>query len=309
MRFLLFVLSFLLYLFGTVVASPVLSERQTDANVENARQAIIRNNGQSFCIGFLPPVTTTRVIISTRNVARATVARSTRTVRVVRTSTTTTTSSTTFTRTITTTTTTTAPAIQPRQVRRPAYLSMFSDATVTAACRLVVSPRTVTSSLRTTTTIAARTTTSGTTTTSTTTTSPTTLVLVRTSTTTSSPPEPGVAGSTVTTGSPLCRDFTGNGAIAQRVQTHRFSRTLGQNAYVNDWEVPDAVACCNSCANARMGCTFWRWTDGCMIIVNPTTQDTCPAPATVMVTTSGRTDRESMAGPGPCQWDIRVQNT
>ncbi|KAF8243866.1 hypothetical protein K440DRAFT_611339 [Wilcoxina mikolae CBS 423.85] len=212
---------------------------------------------------------------------------------------------------------------------------MFSDATITAACRLVVSPRTVTSNLRTTTTIGARTTTRGTTTTSTTTTSPTTLVLVRTTTTTStltttttftpgadppptpdniddfqgSPSDPGVAGSTVTTGSPLCRDFTGNGAIVQRVQTHRFSRNLGQNAYVNDWQVLDAVACCNSCANARMGCTFWRWTDSCMIIVNPNRADTCPAPATVAVTTNGRADRESMAGPGPCQWDIRVQNT
>jgi len=76
---------------------------------------------------------------------------------------------------------------------------------------------------------------------------------------------------------------------------------------VNDWDIADPVACCNRCASAGMGCTFWRFTDNCLIVINPTRANTCPAAAVVSVTTGGKADIESMEGPGPCPWEIRVQ--
>lgn len=198
---------------------------------------------------------------------------------------------------------------------------------VSEACLIFVDPRIVTVTARTaaTRTLAARTTTVGTTTTTISTdTTVTSVIADVTSTTTTrtivrtaspdlvpDPPEDGsgtgtTAGTTVTTGSQLCRDFTGSGPIAIGVRSHRFSRSLGQDSYIVDWNIDNPIDCCNRCASAAMGCSFWRYADSCLIVVNPRRVDTCPTQtAVITVTTSSNADRDSMAGPGPCEWEIR----
>ncbi|KAF8537450.1 hypothetical protein BDD12DRAFT_982156 [Trichophaea hybrida] len=330
MRFLFFVTTLL---FATFVSA------QSSPEVEDAAQGIWDNDDQPWCREvFLPPVTRTRTLTTTVTNRIATRARSTRTVRVFSTMTTDTTVRSTATRTLFTTTTTTT-TVDPlarrstlarRQSSRPWYLDSFSDDVVTEACLLLVDPRivVVTAPTRATRTLAARTTTVGTTTTTVsaqaTITRATTSVTSTTTTVTivstvsvnpqgpngpSPPDNPGVAGSTVTTGSPLCQDFTGSGAIATSVFSYRFSNPVGQDSYIVDWDIQNQIDCCNRCASVPMGCSFWRYQDSCLMVVNPTREDTCPEQtAQITVTTSGRADRESMAGPGPCNWRItRVQ--
>ncbi|KAF8242618.1 hypothetical protein K440DRAFT_664644 [Wilcoxina mikolae CBS 423.85] len=90
------------------------------------------------------------------------------------------------------------------------------------------------------------------------------------------PDDPGTAGSTVTTGSPLCRDFTGSGAIATSVFSYSISRSVGQDSYIVDWDIQNQIDCCNKCASVPLGCSFWRYQDSCLMVVNPRRVDTCP---------------------------------
>ncbi|KAF8244851.1 hypothetical protein K440DRAFT_663164 [Wilcoxina mikolae CBS 423.85] len=327
MRFQFFVATLLFAAFVSAQSSP---------EVDDAAQRIWDNNDEPWCREvFLHPVTRTRTLTTTVTNRIATRARSTRTVRVFSTTTTDRTVRSTATQTVFTTTTTTT-TIDPlarrstlarRQSSRPGYLDGFSDNVVAEACLLLVDPRivVVTAPTRATRTLAARTTTVGTatttvsaqatitqTTTSVTSTT-TTVTIVRTVSANPGDPngppppdDPGTTRSTVTTGSPLCRDFTGSGAIATSVFSYSFSRSVDKESYIVDWDIQNQIDCCNKCASVPLGCSFWRYQDSCLMVVNPRQVDNCPAQtALITVTTSGRADRESMAGPGPCDWPIR----
>jgi hypothetical protein len=117
--------------------------------------------------------------------------------------------------------------------------------------------------------------------------------------------EESIAGDVVASGASQCRDFTGNGQIAVGVHQYSFSRPVGRDAYVIDWNVKNAQDCCNRCFSSAMGCAFWRFADSCLIIANPTRANQCADIRPVVTVTTGGKDSDSMAGPGGCGWQIQ----